>query len=354
MTQRIAVLRAISLGDFIVALPALYALRAHFPDAHIDLLARPWMHELAEKRPFPFNSVISVPVFPGVYDDPAKIEDIVKQEAFFSEMQKKRYDLAIQLHGGGRNSNPFVKRLGANYTIGMKTDDAPDLDKTIPYRLYQHEVHRYLEVVSLAGASPVAIDPKIPTIEEDYREATEFIRGINSPYVVLHTGASDSRRIWPADSYAQLGDRLYEEGYEIVLTGTISEENIITEVQKAMKHQAVNLCGKLSLRALIGVLKQTRAVISNDTGPMHLARAIGIPTIGIYWFPNMIHWSPVTRSTNRTAISWIQECEVCRQPLFDRDSQIPLNEIESCGHMKSYVSSVTVDEVFRKTIELIS
>src|SRR5947209_2394584 len=111
--RKIAVLRANALGDFIVALPALDALRATYPDAEIVLLAREWHAEFLHNRPGPVDRVIPVPAVPGIGSAPDEPVDEVALAAFFHEMQAERFDLALQLHGGGRNSNPFILRLRA-------------------------------------------------------------------------------------------------------------------------------------------------------------------------------------------------------------------------------------------------
>ncbi len=352
--QKIAVLRAIALGDFIIALPALSALRKAYSHTQIYLLCRPWVQELGKGRNLPFDHVVPVPVSRGVYDEPGLKENEQELQQFFKKQQQQKYDIAIQLHGGGQNSNVFVNKLNAKVSVGMRTPDAPLLKKWIPYSLYQHEIFRYLEVVSLIGAEPVTVVPEIPVIEQDIKAAAQILSKTENDLIILHPGASDSRRTWPPEKFAELGDRLAMQGYTIVLTGTHPEQSIVDQVENSMKHKPINICGKTNFNSLIGLMHQAKVVISNDTGPLHLARAIGTPTVGVYWFPNMIHWSPITRKQNETAISWLQRCEICHEPLFDIHSQIPLNEIEVCGHMKSYVDMIPVDDVYQKTESILS
>ncbi len=80
-------------------------------------------------------------------DDPPEVVD-----AFFGAMRERRFDLAVQLHGGGSNSNPFTERLGARITAGARAKDAPPLDINVPYTFFQHDVLRWLEVVAAVGA----------------------------------------------------------------------------------------------------------------------------------------------------------------------------------------------------------
>src|SRR5688572_24095727 len=127
--ERIAVLRANGIGDLIFALPALKALKATYPDAEIVLLAADWQGDFLDGRGI-VDRVVEVPYSEGVRKGPA---DEVPLGLFFERMAMERFDLAIQIHGGGRYSNPFLKRLGARLTAGLRTPDAVPLDLWVPY-----------------------------------------------------------------------------------------------------------------------------------------------------------------------------------------------------------------------------
>src|SRR5690606_33963864 len=118
---------------------------------------------------------------------------------FLDKARAESFDLALQMHGGGRNSNPFVSSLGARVTAGLRAPDAPPLDRTVPYYFYQPEVFRYLEVAELAGASPVTNRPRFPLVAADREEAERVVPPGPAPRVVIHPGATDPRRRWPAE-----------------------------------------------------------------------------------------------------------------------------------------------------------
>src|SRR5690348_10443985 len=106
--RKIAVLRANALGDFIFVLPALQALRERFPDAEIVYLGKK-MHEVfLTGRPGPVDRVIVVPPYPGVGETEDYEPDLIAVQDFFKRMQEEQFDMAIQLHGGGHFSNPFL------------------------------------------------------------------------------------------------------------------------------------------------------------------------------------------------------------------------------------------------------
>jgi len=151
--HKLAVLRANAIGDYLVRLPAIQALRAAYPAAELVLLGTGWHAGFLAGRPGPVDRCLAVPPTVGVRDDrpPAPAAEV---ERFFARMRAERFDLAVQLQGGGRHTNPFVCRLGARVTAGSRAPDAPALDRTVPYTGHQHEIHRFLEVVSQVGAAP--------------------------------------------------------------------------------------------------------------------------------------------------------------------------------------------------------
>ncbi|HET7095591.1 MAG TPA: glycosyltransferase family 9 protein, partial [Thermomicrobiales bacterium] len=232
---KIAVLRANGLGDLIVALPALDALRAAYPDAEIVLLATAMHAALLRDRPGPVDRVVVVPPSRGVNGDDDTLEDPAALDAFFAELSRDRFDLALQFHGGGRNSNPFLLRLGARVTAGLRTPDAAPLDRCLPYVYFQPEIFRYLEAAALVGARPVGFTPRLAVIAGDLAEAEAVVPEDGRPLVALHPGATDPRRRWPPAKFAAVGDRLAASGARVVVTGTSEERPLVDAVRAAMR-----------------------------------------------------------------------------------------------------------------------
>jgi ADP-heptose:LPS heptosyltransferase len=347
--QKIAVLRANALGDFIFALPALTAIKQTYPEAELVYLGKSWHKAYLEERNSPVDRVIVVPPSAGV-SEPNDYANMPQQLAvFFSAMQQEQFDIAIQLHGGGRYSNPFVKNLGAKHTVGMRTTDAEQLDQTIPYVYYQNEILRYLEVVKLIDAKTDEIMPQIEVTNQDRNEIDPFLP--EQPFVVIHAGASDIRRRWPPEKFAAIADALNKQNYRVVLSGTEKESSIVNEVIKYMQTNPTNLCGKISLKAFTGLLAKATLVISNDTGPLHLANAVGAKTVGIFWCANMINGGLPNRDSHRPVISWQTTCPLCQQ---DCVSIFPFEPKTSCDHLTSFVENITVEEVLEKTKDLLS
>lgn len=342
--KKIAVLRANAIGDLMFAMPALEALRAAYPEAEIVLLGKPWHARFLGERPSPVDRVIVVPPSRGVTEpDTFAGEDARETDRFFAEMVAEEFDIAVQIHGGGRYSNPFVRRLGARLTAGLRTPDAEPLDRNVPYLYYHPEVLRYLEVVSLVGAPMVTLEPRIAVTEADMAESCRVVPSSGRPIVTIHPGASDPRRRWPVGKFAAVGDALAAAGAEVVVVGTEPERELIEGVAGAMRAEAQPLCSALSLGGLVGLLARSRVLVANDSGPMHLARAAGTATAAVYWCGNLIAAGPPTRLRHRPAISWRLTCPECGLDCTKGE----------CYHRASFVAEVPVEEVRDAALELL-
>ena len=351
--RKIAVLRANVLGDYVFTLPALDALRAAYPAAEVVLLGKEWHQSFLRGRPGPVDRVVVVPRSHGVSDGPDLFlegrsapvaEDVDEQARFFEAMRLERFDLALQLHGGGRNSNPFLLRLGARFTAGLKTSDAPPLDRWVPYVYFQSEVMRFLEAVALVGARPVRLEPHLAVTEQDLGESLAVEPDSDQPLVALHPGTRDTRKRWPPGKFASVGDALAEAGCRVVVTGTVSERPVVEAVLAGMQADAGNLCGNLSLGGLTGLLSRCAVVVSNDSGPLHVAEAVGAATVGIYWCLNVINAGPLTRFRHRPILAHRLHCPACGANCM----------YERCEHGDSFVADVTADEVLEAARELLA
>lgn len=339
--RKIAVLRCNGLGDLVFALPALDALRAAYPEAEIVLLASPWHRDFFEKRPRPVDRVVVVPPMPRIREDGVPDEETIV--AFFDAMAAERFDLAIQLHGGGRDSNPFVLRLGARTTVGLKAPDAPPLDLWVPYVYFQNEIFRYLEVVALVGARPTLLEPRVAVTDDDLDEALAVVPDTDRPLVALHPGATDGRRRWPPASFAHVGDALVCAGARVVVTGTATDGSMPREVAGTMTLPVQDVSGRLSIGGLAGLLCRCAVVVSNDSGPLHLAAAVGAATVGIFWCGNLINGGYPWLARHRPLVSWRLDCPECGT-----------NCIRGrCDHRLSFVTDVPVQEVTHEALDLL-
>ena len=340
---RVLALRANGIGDFLVVIPALTAVRHAYPDAEITVVGDAWLPALVAGRPGPWDRCLVAPKYPGLRGLPtgaAPPAAAADTEQFVAARRRERFDLALQLHGGGGTSNTFVSSLGARVTAGARADGAPPLDRTVPYLPHRHEVLRWLDVVALVGATHLgAVDeltPRIVLTERDRDEARRMLPGA-TPYVALHLGARDARRRWPAERFVELGRRILDAGLDLVIVGGPDDRAGAARAtaQLADRDRVRNVTGRLSLSGTIGVLAGAAGFVGNDSGPRHLAAAVGTPTVGVFWLTNVFAFGPLVGVADRALVSQQVHCPVCGE-----------EQVETrCEHDVSFVDAVTVDEV---------
>ncbi|PPH17302.1 glycosyltransferase family 9 protein [Rathayibacter rathayi] len=334
--EKIAVLRGGGLGDLLFALPAVDALAAAYPGAEITLLGTPAHRVLLSGIESPIAAVEILPIAQGVRD--GEVEDPQVVEDFTERMRGRSFDLAVQLHGGGRYSNPFLRRLGARHTVGSRTPDAEELERTIPYIYYQHEMLRALEIVGLAGAAVTRLEPAL-AVDPERRNRLAAALPAGGPLVLIHPGATDIRRRWPAASFAAVATELLADGARVLVVGDDSDVSAADEIV-AGAPGAVSWAGAVDLPDLAPLLSLADLVLGNDSGPRHLAAAVGAPTVGIFWVGNAINAAPLGRQRHRVQLSWTTSCPVCGRDATQVGWTAP-----RCEHEVTFVDDVRVSAV---------
>jgi ADP-heptose:LPS heptosyltransferase len=335
--RKIVCLSPTPVGDFVFSLPALHALKHAYPDAELVLIGKQWQAELLRDRPGPVDRVLVLPpFFPGVTAEADAPLDPAPAERFVEAVRAERFDIAVQMFGGGRYSNPLVARFGARLAIGARADDAPALDRWVAYCVINSRRLALLEVAALAGAHLPPLAAEFEVTADDRRQAAEALPPApDERLVVLQPGVTDPRRRWPAEHFAAIGDMLASKGATVAVNGSADEAPLVERVLAAMHQPAHGLAGRLPLRGLCGLLERATLMVSNDTGPLHLALAIGTRCVGIFWLTNLIQALPLRQTQLRAAMAVRVHCPVCGAE----------NLNTRCPHDDSFVADVTVDEV---------
>lgn len=342
--RKILALRPNAVGDFVFALPALQALRHTYPAAEIVYVGKQWHADFLAGRPGPIDRVVVIPPVPGVGAAPGAEVDLQAVQGFIEAMCAECFDLAVQMFGGGRYSNPFIMRLGARLTIGARTSDAAPLDRWIAYGDFNNRRLEMLEIAALAGAVEWRVGRELQLTDADRHEAAQaFPLMPMQRLVIVHPGSSDPRRRWPTEYFAAVADALAAEGALVAVNGTEQEGPLVRAVLAKMRHRAADLTGRLSLQALCGLIERAAVVVSNDSGPLHLALALSTPCVGIYWLTNLMEACPLRQHPHRAAMSVRVHCPVCGEE----------NRKTRCAHDVCFVDDVPVGDVTAMALELL-
>lgn len=310
--RRIAIFRALQLGDLLVSVPALRAIRRRFPQAEITLLGLPWAETFVQRYRHYLDRFVEFAGYPGIDEVAVQPE---RTQQFLAEQRAYGYDLAIQMHGSGQTSNPFVIALNATTTIGYYTGTKPPvLTLGTLYPQDQHEIYRNLGLTKLLGCTDLDSQLEFPLFDEDYAEAASLLRSLpyaHRPWIGLHTGARPPARRWPAEYFAFVADELAQRyDAQILLTGSPTEEATVHAVMKQMKTRPLNLVGRTSLGGLAAMIGKLDLFISNDTGPAHVACAVDCPSITIFGPADYRRWAPLD-ITMHAAVRRPVECSPC-------------------------------------------
>ncbi|HEX9037199.1 MAG TPA: lipopolysaccharide heptosyltransferase II [Ktedonobacterales bacterium] len=293
--RRILVVRVDLLGDVVLSTPAVRVLRRAYPRAQIDMLVQAPYAGILEGDP----DIHRVHVWnPHVWRRPnawLRASTWVETLTALGRLRMPRYDLAISVSG---DIGSIVTRLtGARRRVGYSRE-AYQWFMTDPveggrYQERAHETSYVLRLAAAAGAAPrpedaqprLAVAPQAATRMRDTLAAARSTRGLpKGPVIAMHAGAHNGQaKRWPARHWATLARRLVTDlGALVVLTGAPNEDPLAREVERMAGVPLLNLCGKTSLPELKALLSLVDLVISGDSGPMHIACAVGAPVIALH------------------------------------------------------------------------
>jgi ADP-heptose:LPS heptosyltransferase len=293
--RRIAVFRALFLGDLLCTVPAFRALRRCYPHAEITLIGLPWAAEFVKRVPY-LDRFVAFPGYEGVREVPYSASVTC---VFLAAARATGYDIALQMHGNGHVTNGFVAALGARIALGYRQGVDDRLSFSLPYEPGQHEVLRWLRLVAALGAP---VDDRLIeflTTSADEQQVAALLSQIpaSGPLVALHVGSKDDARRWSLERFAAVGDALVERfGARVVLTGSATEGELTAAVGRAMRHPALDLAGTTNLGTFAALLRRVDLLLSNDTGASHLAAATGTPSVVLFGPSRPAEWAPLDRT----------------------------------------------------------
>jgi heptosyltransferase-2/heptosyltransferase-3 len=305
--KRIVVIRPDHLGDLLFATPALARLREAFPDARITGLVGPWGRAIWQGNPN--LDALKVVTFPGIAGDKGGLlapYNLLRRTS--RDLARDKYDLGVTLRfdhwwGAALLAAARVPRRWGYDTPGMNTW----LTDTVPYTPGKHEVEQNLALVDAlikgengqAGeAFPVDRNMGIPALTPPGAVAPDLgAMGdwLSSPRrAIIHPGTMSANKLWTVAGWAEVANRLSAQGWTVALTGSTDERVLAAAIAKAAGEGAVsNFAGATAnVAQLTWVLGQAHMVLGVDNGPLHIADALGKPTLHLYGPSDEKIWGP--------------------------------------------------------------
>ena len=304
--MRILIVRLGAVGDCVHVLPALTALREHFPRAHIGWLIEDKSESLIRSHPL-LDEVIVLARRRWASDSrrlvrlPRAVRDVVRSIA---NLRTKRYDVAIDFQGNCR-SGLWAFLSGARERIGFAGHTQREANYLLmrrhirPPRERLHKVEKNLSLLRGIGIHPGRLKPVLPPRDQEAKTVQKWadMNGLvaDLPTAAIHPGVSRFGffKRWPAEAYAQLARRLDQEGVQSVITWGPGEREEAERIRTLAAGTAILGPETRSLLALAEVLRRCQLFVGSDSGPLHLASAAGTPTIALFGPKDPVRYGPL-------------------------------------------------------------
>jgi len=279
--KRILITRTDRLGDVVLSTPVVRHIRRLYPDAYIAFMVRPDNKDVVLNNP-DLDEVI-------VYDKYGFQKSFLSTVKFAFGLRKKRFDTAIALHPTNR-AHIILFFAGIPVRIGYDRKMPWLLTERAPHRKQEgarHEVDYNFELLKRAGFDTDGADrrPYIVAGDKDRKLVDSLMKDFNitGDMIAVHAGASCPSKRWPPERFAAAADELAGKyKCNIVLVGGDETAGYSDAVARSMKQKAVDLTGMLLIGELAELLSRCRLFISNDSGPVHVAVAVGTPVVAIF------------------------------------------------------------------------
>ncbi len=326
--RRILVLKLDHIGDFVTAFPALRRIKQHFPAAHLTVLAATASVQLAALEPA-IDAVIEFNFFHARSESGLRPMEAKRLAKLRAQLAPERFDLAIDLRRQPE-TRPILRETGARWLAGFDRGyEHPWLDFSVEFEgdfalkpKHGHVSDALIGLIDHVAASCLADRRTIATgldrgAGRDFAAAllTEAERASLGRHklVCIHTGAGAINKQWPAQSFAQLVDLLVADaGAAVVIVGAPDELAFAREVMAlaTRRERLFDVVGRATLADLPRLLSGAELYVGNDSGPKHIAAALGVPTVGIHsGTVDAGEWGPLGPSA--VAVRRAMTCSPC-------------------------------------------
>ena len=310
---RILVVKLATIGDLLLATPALRALRESYPQARIDLLVTPSSAGLLDGWDV-IDNVLVLDKY--LFDYPQQLlknpVNLLKLRPLWHTLRDGRYDAVLLMHHltlffGRLKHQLLMRATGAKWRVGLDNGHGWFLNVRAEDRGFGalHEADYNLALAEAVGAHTHDRRLALPLSDAERRQAHQLVFGNDvsqdtaRPILVMHPGSGgySTARRWEPERFSQLADTLFHDfGGQLVLVGGEEEVELHERILRAMRSDmpARSLAGKGSIRVTGAVIELADLFVGNDAGPMHLAAAVGTPTVAIFGLSNWNAWGPYT------------------------------------------------------------
>ena len=301
-------------GDAVMSMPAFEAVRENFPEAHITVLARPWVTPLYESHPAA-NEVIPYKRGHGGLKDSSEFLRVIRL------IRALHFDMAVLFQNAFEAA--LIARLGGiKIRVGYNTDGRGFLLSHSVVRgtevLKLHQVEYYLTVLKALGWEAPTRDPLLSAAPEAVASIRALLssRGIKDQDLLIGISpgaAYGPAKRWPVERFAAIGDRAIKEwGAKVVVIGTEKEKALGDTLVSASAPGAVNCCGMTGLGDALALIQRCRIFVTNDSGLMHVAAALKVPTVAIFGSTDPVATGP--RGKTARIVKQNMECSPCLKP----------------------------------------
>lgn len=306
--KRILVIQPDHIGDVLLATPMIHALRQRFPRAKIDVVIGEWAKPVLESNP-DINQVYIIN-FRQFNRSHAKSS---RQTKTFWELRSNKYDLAVMGRSRNRVIRLFAWAIGAKQRIGFRV---PGKDRLLTIKVWQNNPHENVVLRNLRLAERLGADIRQPELiwnitETERQYAKQHLDKFPRPLIGINPGAGTEAKRWPIARFAEVARQLQEKyRATIVITGSHADISLAQKISSSLIKLGIDVAGKTNLRQLAALAARLDLYISNDSGPMHIAAAVGTPVIDLHSgtdYPSM--WRPW--GEQHTVLTHAGDCPKC-------------------------------------------
>ncbi len=324
--RRVLLIKPSALGDVVQTLPFLTALRERWPESHISWVIKKSLADLLIGHPH-LNEIVT-------YDDSTRgMRYALTLAGLWLRLRRTPYDLAIDMQGLLRSGGMAVasrapRRVG--YSIAREGARHAYSDSIEVPTLQMPAISRYWLIAKALGIDSGIAQAELGLIDEQRQWASEQLRDLPRPILAVHPGAKWQTKRWPAEHFEELCHRAVQtHGAGVVLLGGPETAPECDRIEASLGERVVNLAGRTTLRELASLSAAADAFLSCDSGPMHLAAAVGTPVVSVFTCTSTLRAAP--HGDSHRAVATTVDCAA--------------SYLRTCPHLKC-MNELTPDRVW--------